>query len=708
MKFLKLSVCLILIYFSINTIAFSKNSSKVKQQAIITATYRSLQALHYQPKAVDDTLSKQIFNLFIERLDFSKRFFIESDIKELKKYEFGIDEAIINADTRFFDAAYLIWKQRLNEVELFFPSLLDKPIDLNNTDKFYADPAKYSYPKNITELKAAWYNSLEFQVIGRVYEMELTQNKQIEKKDTSLKKIKTLAEMEIDARAKVLKSTKDFFDRVKKSDEDDFFATYVNTITACFDPHTDFFPPKDKENFDIRMSGRLEGIGATLQEKDNYIKIVSLVVGGPSWKQGQLKPEDLLLKVAEGKSAEWTSLENMPVDDAVKHIRGKKGTTVRLWVRHNDGVTEEISIVRDVVVFEDTYAKSSIILLKGKKIGFIHLPEFYADFNNVNGRRCATDMKIEVEKLKADNVDGIVIDLRNNTGGSLSDVVDIAGLFIKKGPIVQVKSKEANPQVLYDTDENVVYTGPLAIMINEFSASASEILAAAIQDYHRGVIVGSPSSFGKGTVQRFYDLDNFFIPENDTIRPLGAIKITNQKFFRINGGTTQLKGVSSDIVLHDNLEFIEYGEQKEEFPLSYTNIAPANYTKFNNNYNLSNLKEQSKIRQNNSPIFAEYEASAHRIKKQTDEKVFSLNYLTYKNENEVNKTASKKLEELAKVENPINVGYLTADSLNIVSDTNKVTKIQAWHKTIKKDAYIFETLHIVLDIMMNIGEGKKD
>ncbi len=688
------------------TIAFgfgyaAEKQNPVKQKAIISAVAECVKADHFQPRNFDDDFSTDVFNLYLQRMDYNKKFFLQSDMDELKKYKTQIDDEINNPSTEFYEAVMKIFKQRVHDVEGFYKQILAQPFDLTINEEIILDGKKLVYAKNMDELKDSWRKALKYQVMTRVFELKETQDKQIEKKDTSLKKIKTFAELEDDATKKILKSNNDVFERLDKTEDDDYFSLYVNTICSCLDPHTDFFPPKDKENFDIRMSGRLEGIGATLQEKDGFIKIASLVVGGPAWKQGKMKAEDLILKAAEKDDKDFFSLEDVRVDEAVKHIRGKKGTVVRLFVKHADGNTEEIEITRDVVVMEETFAKSSIIEFKGKHFGLIDLPEFYADFNNAGGRRCAPDMRKEVEKLKAENVDGIIIDLRNNTGGSLNDVVDIAGLFIKSGPVVLVKSRDGLPQMYNDRDANLVYDGPLAIMVNEYSASASEILAAAIQDYHRGIIIGSPTTFGKGSVQRFYDLDMYNLAASSDARPLGTLKMTNQKFYRINGGATQLKGVSSDIVLPDNLEFIDYGEKKEDHPMKWTQISAAEYTAFKNNYDVDDLKKISTIRLKNNEYFNSVEKNALRLKKQMDENKSSLNFEKYVQQQKENRERAKKLEEIGKTEYSISLSSTKADRVLIDADTNKINKTKVWFKALKKDAYIFETTNVMFDLISN-------
>jgi len=401
------------------------------------------------------------------------------------------------------------------------------------------------------------------------------QKKAKEKNDTV--RIKNFEELEKSARAKVLKQNNDYFRRMGQLERKDYFALYLNAINGSYDPHTSFFPPKDKEDFDIRMSGQLEGIGATLQQKDEYIKVVNIVPGSPSWKQGELKAGDLILKVAQGDD-EPLDLIGMRLDKAVKFIRGKKGTTVKLTVKKVDGSTKVISIIRDVVVIEATYAKSVIVTTKDthKRIGYIYLPSFYVNFNKKGGgRRSADDVLKEINKLKTEGVDGMIIDLRNDGGGSLQDVVTMGGYFIKKGPIVQVKQKGKKAETLSDTDPKIQYDGPLAIMVNSNSASASEIFAAAMQDYGRGIIIGE-QSFGKGTVQNLIDL-NRFMPTKD--KKLGKLKITIAKFYRITGSSTQKLGVMPEIEF-PSIPRTDFGEASRPSALKWDQIRTAKFREY--------------------------------------------------------------------------------------------------------------------------------
>ena len=472
---------------------------------------------------------------------------------------------------------------------------------------------------------------------------------------------------------------------------------YINAITSIFDPHTSYFPPADKENFDIAMSGQLEGIGAQLQEKDGYIKVTRVVPGAPSALQGELKEGDLILKVAQGAS-EPIDVVNMPIDDAIKMIRGPKGTEVRLTVKKPDGTIKVIKIIRDVVVVDETFAKSVVIEDNDhKKTGYLYLPTFYTDMNGRGGRTSWDDVRKEIKKLKKAGVGRIVFDLRNNGGGSLQDVVTMSGLFIEKGPIVQVKSRERSPEFLEDYDPSVEWNGPLVVMVNQYSASASEILAAAMQDYKRAVIIGSNHTFGKGTVQRFVDL-------NETVRSkdaseFGSLKITIQKFYRIDCGATQLKGVSSDIELPDNFTYLESGEGEQDYPMAWDKIKPATYNAYDKYFsNFSSVKANSNKRVKDSPIFNLIDENAKRIKAENDKKVVSLNLKTYLAEDKLRKIESKKLEVLNKENSELIITTLDEDKKDLDSDKGKNDRAKDWYKNLKKDPYIFEALQVAEEL----------
>jgi carboxyl-terminal processing protease len=525
----------------------------------------------------------------------------------------------------------------------------------------------------------------------------------LKNKDKKDYKIKADSTLERESRDFVRKQIERYF-TTKKSREtvDENFSTFVNDIAGSMDPHTDYFAPVDLRGFNEGMKGSFYGIGAQLKEEDGKIKITSLVSGMPAWRSGELKENDEIIKIGQG-AAEPIDVTGYSVTDAVKIIRGsEKGTEVRLTIRRVDGSTKVVSLLRDEINIDETFARS-VIINSDHKIGYIYLPEFYADFNNPSKPRCAADVAKEVEKLKKENVEGIVLDLRNNGGGSLYDVVQMAGLFIEDGPIVQVKSRDDKPSILRDRDKSIQYTGPFAVMVDETSASASEIFAAAIQDYKRGIIIGSTSSYGKGTVQRTIPLnpesENRLIAPNKT-EDLGSLKLTLQKFYRINGGATQIKGVTPDVVLPDRLEYLKFREKDNQYALKWDEIAKADYKPWVGNENLDAVISLANAETATSPNFNKIKANV-AVLEQNSNKPFSLNLRQYEEDKKMLKSVYKQLEEAYKLAKNMDVKNIVADTVDINKSKEKIDRNKQFVKRVGEDIYIDESVKILNKMIVN-------
>lgn len=669
-----------------------------KDQVLFKVALAGLNSTHFQPSIVENEFSEKLFNLYLKRLDYGKRFFIKEDIELLGSWKNRLDDELLNGTTGFFDLVNELYDKRILQTEGFYKELLGNSFDYNVQETIETDPEKLIYAEDEYALKETWRKLLKFQALAKLNDLEQIQNKKIEARDSTLKKIKSFEELEKESREKVSKSISELFRRINQLERKDRIGIYINCISNIFDPHTEYFSPNEKENFDIGMSGQLEGIGAQLQEFEGNVKVSSIVPGSPSWKQGDLKAGDIILNVAQGEE-EPVDVMDMRLDDVVKLVRGKKDTKVKLTVKKIDGTIRNITIIRDVVILEETYAKSAIIRdsNKDENIGYIFLPKFYADFTRNGGRSCAKDVAQELTRLKNENINRVILDLRNNGGGSLEDVVEMMGLFIPKGPIVQVKSKTGEPYILEDKNSSVLFSGPLVIMVNTFSASASEILAAAVQDYKRGVVVGS-STFGKGTVQRFFELDNYLTPEFSTFKPLGSMKVTTQKFYRIDGTTTQLKGVMPDIELPDVYSYMEVGEKELDYPLKWDIIQPAKYEYINSTNSVEKLRKNSRSRLNSNPSFQLISENIVRLKAEKDQTMQSLNIQTYKEEIKKDKEASKKFEENQQVINDLVVSSLKSDGTPDNSDTSKIARTKVWHTAMGKDAFLYESMQIVYEL----------
>lgn len=674
--------------------------SSAKEKVILDIMMKVLRGAHYDPRAIDDDYSHKVFDTYLKRADYNKKILLQSDVDELKKnYYDKIDDEVSAQTFEFFDRSAEMFVQRIADDKQYYTDILSKPFDFTVKESVELDPEKMPYAKDKAEMQESWRKFLKYQVMVRFVDAKKEQDKAKADNKPDFKE-KTDAELEADARAKVKKTEDDIFTRLGKVDRSDRMASYLNVVCGIFDPHTEFFPPAEKESFDIAMSGQLEGIGATLQEKDGYIKVTSIVTGSPCWKQGQLKVGDLILKAGQGDK-EPVDLAGMQVDDAVKLIRGKKGTEVRLTVKKPDNSIIVIPIIRDIIILDDQLAQSAIIDQQ-KKIGYIRLPGFYADFTKDKSglHTSSEDVKRELEKLKDEKVSGIVLDLRDNGGGSLYEVIKMVGLFIPQGPVVQVKSRGQGVSVYDDEDKgNVVYDGPLVVLINENSASASEILAAAIQDYKRGVIVGSSaSSFGKGSVQSFVDFDEHPTPSTtDDMKPLGQLKVTIQKFYRINGGSTQLKGVTPDVELPGYYKYDEQGEKDLDFPMAWDQIPSAPYTVWKNAPNYDKIKSNSAARVAKSESFSLIDAKALQFKREKDNTVESLYLPDFKASQDALTEENKKFKPL---ENPIaglNVMILDVDKKTLQSDTAKLARKNDFIDKLKKDPYVNEATSIIKD-----------
>jgi carboxyl-terminal processing protease len=635
-----------------------------------------------------------VFNNVLKNLDDDKHFFTQGDIDKLSVFKKSIDDQLKVGRYDFLDSAWSILMVRLNSIEPMIEKELSKPLNYKSNSNYVVSEKVLKYKPNIAALEQDWKNWLQYQTIDRLYRKIEDQENVKQKKDSAVIKILPFDTLELKARNETLKFCKDWFKRWRKMDQKDKLSLYANCITEVYDPHSNYFPPEDKANFDISMTGKLEGIGATLSEKDGYVKVERIVPGSASARQGELKAGDLILKVAQG-SADAVDIVDMKLDDAIQLIRGKKGTEVRLTVKKPDGTIHVIPIIREVVVIEESYARSAIVNFKGKRFGLIQLPSFYADFAaQGRGRHSSEDIRIELEKLKMEKVDGIVMDLRNNGGGSLADAIDMSGLFIEEGPIVQVKDPSQRIQQAPDPDPEIQYAGPLVILTNTYSASASEILAAALQDYQRAVIVGTNTTFGKGTVQTMMPLPSGKSP----IFPkgYGEVKVTIQKFYRINGGTTQLYGVVPDVILPDIYDGIEQGEKEMDYHMPYDKIPAAEYKLFNNK-NRADIVKSAIVRTQKNEYYKLISKRATELAKMRNSFSYCLNLDGYKSQQKQIKEQDKYFRDY-KYKRVIDTAFaLPIDLDEVKNDELKKAQKLDWIKRYMKDAGLDESIQILYD-----------
>ncbi len=669
-----------------------------KDKLLIQVITYVLQNGHFDPIKLNDEFSEELFEDYIKGIDPVKRYFYESDYKEFQKYKTNIDDQLKAFDITFFNVVHTRMIKRIEEAKEIYKEVLSKPFDYSIDETFDTDYDKIDFVINKKEMKERWRKQLKFSTLSN-YDDILQQEMQAKEKDPSYV-MKTMAEIEKEAREATLKSINIYFnDNIDDLTREDWFSTYVNAIVEEFDPHTYYLAPKGKEDFDTQMSGKLEGIGARLTKRMDYIKIVELISGGPAWRSQLLEVEDVILKVKQEGEEVAIDIVGMRINDAIKYIKGPKGTKVTLTIKKVDGTIKDVTIVRDVVELGETYAKASLVEKDEKKYGIINLPRFYVDFEDYKNLNAAIDVRKEIERLKAEGMEGLILDLRNNGGGSLPAVVDMAGLFIKEGPVVQVRSTGAPKEVLRDRDKSIAWDGPLVILVNELSASASEIMAAAMQDYKRAIIIGSKQTYGKGTVQNVYNLNN--IVRNNTSGDLGALAFTTQKYYRINGGSVQLEGVKSDVQVPGRFSFIEVGEKEKENPLPYDEIDPADYQTWDNYFDYDSAISKSKERMSNNGQLKLIEENAKWVKNQIDETEFSLNYETYKNQIELNEEEAKRFDAISNYKTNLTFLPTSFEKQLFASDTtNLQEKRERWYNSLSQDVYVEEAVNVLEDLKM--------
>lgn len=692
----KVLLVLLLLAFASCSFTSKKFSNPDKDKLLIQIVTFVLEQGHFDPIAMNDKFSSNFFSDYLEIVDPVKRYFYESDYKEFEKYKYEIDDQLKTTDITFFNVVNDRLIKRLEDSKYIYKEILSKPFNYELVENFDTNYENSKYVKNRKEMRNRWRKQLKFSTISN-YDDILKEEKRAKEADPNYV-IKPEAQIEEEAREATLKSINIYFeDYINDQRREDWFAIYVNTIVEEFDPHTYYLAPKGKEDFDQRMSGKLEGIGARLQKRMDYIKIVELISGGPAWRTNKLEVEDIILKVRQDGEKTPVDIVGMRIGDAIKYIKGPKGTKVVLTIKKVDGSIRDVEIVRDVVELVETYAKSSIVTKDGTQFGVINLPAFYVDFKDYKNINAAKDVKEEIERLKKDGIEGLVLDLRNNGGGSLPAVVDMAGLFIKDGPVVQVRSTDQPKEVLKDKDKSISWDGPLVILVNEISASASEIMAAAMQDYKRAIIIGGKQTYGKGTVQNVIDLNKMM--RNNTSGDLGALALTRQKYYRINGGSVQLEGVKSDVNVPGRFSFIDVGEKDKDNPLPYDEIDAAEFTPWDYYFDYDTTIKNSKKRMSNNDQLKLIEENARWVKTKIDETVFSLNYKKYKERLDANEAESKKFEAILDYKTNLTFESHTFEKALIQSDTTDLNeKRERWHKNLTKDVYIEEAINVLEDL----------
>ncbi len=742
-------VCLLLIFIFSNVL-FAKNKVEIKSgkddgqfntsgaivntkinigskrdQVLSNLIKSALENYHYLKRTVDNKASAEAFMEYFKKTDYGKQFFIQSDIKKLEKFKYKIDDELIVGKLNFINELAKIFKNRVLQVDKFRKEIFTKGFNFKKKEMLELDTEKRKYHKSLLALKDHWRKNFKHSVMVRIQsdldeqsgedDEKSKSKKDLKKKKKKKKVIKilSLAEIKKNAIDSVSKKYKRLFSRLLTEDNEDYLERFFNSVCTVFDPHTSYMPPRRKEDFDIEISGSLEGIGAVLSEDAAFIKVVEIVPGGAAWRGKELEVGDLILAVAQAEG-KVVDLEDMRVDDAVRYIRGKKGTEVRLTVKKLDGTRKIISIIRAKIQIGAAFAKSSVLQMKADKmkVGYIQLPKFYRNFENKKARNCSDDVKKEIRSFKDKNISALILDLRNNGGGALEDSKQMSGLFIKKGPIVQVKDYAGKIDILKDKDKSVEYSGPLIILVNRLSASASEILAAAMQDYGRAVIVGGEFTHGKGTVQAIFPLNQGPLMSlfGST---MGAIKMTVQKFYRVNGGCTQEKGVTPDIIVPDPYSYAKNREGDLEYALKWDKIKKLKFTPWDGpKFDFNQLRLKSKKRVGQSKDFKKVVDSIAYLTKRRDDTNVTLNLSDFIKENKKNKKVIKKLKLVNPNKNLIITDYESSllSSIKIQEEDKKhwdedfTRKRDDWIEALQEDIVLNETLNIAYDMVNMVNK----
>jgi carboxyl-terminal processing protease len=693
------------LFFAFNTFKTENpESPELRQRKLLSTIGHLLESEHYDPRRIDDTFSKEVFNAYFKALDPEKNVFLQTDIDSLSKYMYTIDDEIHGATISFQPAVSLIYDRRIKEAQNLFNQSMEQPFDFNKEDSVQLNTDKLGYPKNELERAKRWEMLMKYRTIERYANLIEERTKNKDKEKFVYKNDSTL---EAESRAYVKKSVKKRLESFEKTfTKEKRFDVFLNAITGLMDPHTDYLAPVEKRSFTEQMSGVIYGIGAQLTQDDFGIRIASIQPGGPAWKSGQIVVNDVIVKIAQG-AEEPVDVSGYETTDAVKLIRGTLGSEVRLTFRKPDGSFKVVSLIREKIVLDEGYARSVVIQKGEDRYGYILLPDFYADFEREDGHRCSEDVAAEIKKLKAENVKGIVIDVRFNGGGSLYEVVQMAGLFIDKGPIVQIRNKEGRSQTLYDETPGILYDGPLVVMLNEFSASASEIFAGAIQDYKRGIVIGSSSSYGKGTVQRNVafgkPLDSLGIQTE-----YGAVKLTFQKFYRITGSSTQKKGVVPDVILPDEYEYLKYREKDNESALSWDEMEKAKYQVWPNHMQLTPIIQQANQQIQTDTALNRFKQNLLWVSSQIETPVYLKldKFQAFKKQIQV---VSKQNEQALKLKVPMKLAPAKLDNEKFYNnpDKPKQDRYQAWIKDLAKDFQLNEATSILAAFQKKNSLAKK-
>lgn len=694
-----------------------------REKVLSQVVLHLLQEQHLLRKTLDDEISQAAFAAYLDRLDGGKMFLLRKDREALSKYADQIDDQLRAGTLSLAHEGSQVFVARVTVVDQVVAELLAKPVDLSNDETFELDPDKVEPAATEDELRDRWRRRIELEVLERITQMEsaLLAKAEVDKRAKGAKqkagsgtpsaavtpKLEepdepgatpvgqippTLEGREAKARADLAKSYSGRFARLRSPRQIDIASDLVNAVSEALDPHTTYLPPADKANFDIRMSGSLQGIGAVLRERDHYVEVAEIVPGGASWRHGGISAGDLILSVTnEGQDP--VDVLDMHIDDVVKMVRGPKGTVVTLRLQKPSGVQETVAITRDVVVIEEAYARGAELSRKGKpSVGYIHLPSFYG--GQGSPRTASQDVRNLLRQLKTRKVHGVILDIRSNGGGLLADAVRLAGEVIPQGPVVQVRDGRDRSETLEDDRPGVDFDGPMIVLVDRFSASASEIVAGALQDYKRALIVGTGPTHGKGTVQTLADLDEL----TGGALELGVLKLTIQQFFRVTGSSTQQQGVVPDILLPDPAGYLESGERELPRAIAWSQVEPKPFRSWGATWNVAELAQKSQARVKKHPLLAKIAAATAVLKASRDDTKVPLTLAAFEARRKAQRQALEAVSPDLKSMPPAFSVKLVADQAAAPRPDGKIDdSLKVWQENLAHDPWVDECVSILTD-----------
>lgn len=680
-------LCFVLVFILAGWNVWSQKSEVIRNSNYITHNIaRMIEVLHYQKINFNDSFSNVLYDKAFSDFDPSRILFLQNDLDSLNYFRYRLDNEFNGERPEFYKVLGKLFERRVVEAEVLVKDILTSPLPVRSNKTFIPDRSDFPFPKTIDEKKEIWKDYLTYEYLTLLTDdadsATLSGNIPQAKLDTAFNRLKFSIERRF-------QQWKDNFS------EEIYLSRYLNAMVQMIDPHSGYFLPVERREFEEDLGGVYYGIGALLREANGRVEISELMTGGPAWRSGEIEPGDVFVAIAS-TGGKFQNVEGMTTQEIIKLTRGQKGTKVMITFRGKDGNLKTVSLTREALFLEDTFTKRAVIGTSDNKLGYIYLPKFYTNFDEESGRSCADDIAGDIQALLKENINGLIIDVRDNGGGSLYEVIKMVGLFVGEKPVVQVKSRDKSPAVANAEGVEQIYFGPLIVLVNERSASAAEIFAAAIQDYQRGIIIGSASTFGKGTVQRTFRVPGRYLSQ--TKEDLGTVHITNQKYYRVNGGSTQLKGIIPDIILPGYYEYLKLKEDSYPNALPWDKIEKAAVVSEREEKWKSSIMESSRLRRDTVENFITLNKSIELLSKSNASKAYPLDIVSFAQDRMQTREALRLLQSSIRIDIGLPVDNVEEDKIRFAeSEQFRKETNKAWLNRIKTDLYLKEAVAVMMD-----------